>query len=377
MTLPRLFSASIFILIIASIYFGMHAVIYRCLKQWLATSASSQRLLFWTFWGLGISFFLQILFNRILNIQFFSYLAYPWMGIIASAFFIFLLQWLLALLFPNYGRTLAWAALAVTVILCGYSLILGSQDPVVRRFAIPLKNLPPQLAGCKIVQLSDLHLVDSISEGRIARIVGQVNSLKPDLVVITGDLIDGPMIRDGHISGTLKRLQAAWGTLAVTGNHDYYAGISYFNLVTEGAGIRVLRDELVVLGNGLHVGGVDDGAGRRAGESNDMALDCLLQKRDSHLPFILLCHRPSSFDAAADKGVDFQLSGHTHNGQFFPGCFLVKLLFRYPFGLYQNRDSWLYTSCGTGWWGPAMRFLSRNEIVQFTLVPKSASSNGS
>jgi predicted MPP superfamily phosphohydrolase len=359
----------IFLAIVVVIYFSLHAVIYGGLKRTLVRRRRNQIILQATFWFLGGSFFLQILASRLWHFHFLRFPAYTWMGLIVTTSFLFMVHRLLIKLWPARSRDLALAALIVSVLIGGYSLWNGLRPPMIRRIEVPLKNLPPGLAGFKIVQLSDLHLEDPFSSKRLAGIVSQVNELRPGLVVITGDLIDGPIQPNGAISAEFKRLKASCGVLAVSGNHDYYAGINHFWNLTRNSGIHVLNDEMITLENGLQLAGQDDATVRHFNGETPAPLARILARRKPEEPLILLCHRPTSFDESISQGIDFQLSGHTHGGQFFPINFLVRLLFKYPYGFYHCGNSFLYTSCGTGLWGPDMRFLTHNEIVEFTLIP--------
>lgn len=375
MDITRLFSPLIFLSIVIVVYFSLHAVIYGGLKKTLVTRYRDQIILLAIFWFLGGSFFLQILASRLWHFHFLRFPAYTWMGLIVTTSFLFMVHRLLIKLWPARSRDLALAALIVSALISGYSLWNGLRPPMIRRFEVSLRNLPSGLAGFKIVQLSDLHLEDPFSSKRLAGIVSQVNELRPGLVVITGDLIDGPVQPNGVISTEFKRLRASGGMWAVSGNHDYYAGIDHFRNLTRDAGIRVLNDEMITLENGLQLAGQDDATVQYLTGENPAPLARILAKRKPAEPLILLCHRPTTFNESIRQGIDLQLSGHTHGGQFFPINFLVRLIYRFPYGLYHRGNSFLYTSCGTGLWGPNMRFLTHNEIIEFTLVPGPAAGN--
>jgi uncharacterized protein len=372
----RILSSILFLSIVITIYFSLHNLIYQSLKRTWVKGQTGRRILSWSFWILGGSFFLQILASRLLHIHFFRAPAYTWFGLIVTTSFIFMLQRVVTLVWPGQAKKLALAALMISAVICSYSLWVGSQDPIVRNFEIPLSGLPVRSTAIKIVQLSDLHLEEPESTGRLARIVDRVNHLNPDLIVITGDLIDNPMSENGPISAQLRRLKAPGGVWAVSGNHDYYAGIQSFQKVTRGAGIRVLSGEMVPVLGCIRLAGMDDAAlSLDQGGSFNPSLS-FLRGQSPGWPIVLLCHRPTNFDQAAAQGIGLQLSGHTHGGQFLPMNFLVRLLYRYPFGLYKTDQSYIYTSCGTGFWGPSMRFLSHNEIVEFDLIPAPAESMG-
>ena len=368
----RLLSFIIFIAIVFAIYFGIHFVVYKCLTRSLVQVSHWQRILKWFFWISGLSFPAAMFLSRSLKIHLLNFYAFTWLGAIAIAFFIFLVQFALSKIFPAHTRVLAIIALGVIGIISLVSLINGLQPPKVKRLTIPIKDLPRELSGFSIVQLSDLHLESYKSKKRIAYIVETVNKLKPDLVVITGDLIDGNVCEETEFCEQLKRLDASHGVLAITGNHEFYAGIDVFLDLAKRSNIKVLRNESVTLAGDLQVLGLDDTESRRFG-SDGPALDALIKKCDPRKPVILLFHRPQLFDEAVQKGVDLQLSGHTHAGQIPPMDLLVWLYYKYPFGLHEKNGAFIYTTTGTGIWGPDMRFLSKNEIVHLTLVQASAS----
>jgi predicted MPP superfamily phosphohydrolase len=358
----------IFITIASAVYFGLHFFVYKSLVRSLLQDAPTwKRIIKWLFWFSGVSFLAAQLLSRLLKIYLLNYYAFVWMGVIAISFSIFLVQRLLALIFSTHAKPLALGALAVIGIISLISLINGLQFPGVKRVTIPMKNLPRQLSGFSIVQLSDVHLEAYSSKKRLGRIVDKINSLKPDLVVITGDLIDGNICEEPTFCTKLKRLDAAHGVLAITGNHEFYAGLDIFNEMAKLSNIKILRNETLTIADTLQIIGLDDTEARRF-NSKGPGLDELIKTCDQNKPIILLFHRPLGFDDAAARGVDLQLSGHTHAGQIPPADIIVWIVYKYPWGLYKKGDAHIYTSSGTGLWGPPMRFLSRNEIVHFTLV---------
>ena len=155
---------------------------------------------------------------------------------------------------------------------------------------------------------------------------------------------------------------------AVPGNHEFYSGIENFLNFARMANIQVLRNENVTIADGIQIIGIDDKAGKMiSGRDVDLrsaALDCNFNN-----PVILLSHRPTNFEESAGIGVDLQLSGHTHAGQIPPMDLIVRLVYKYPYGLYKYKSAFIYTTCGTGIWGPPMRLFSQSEIVKIDLVP--------
>ena len=365
----RVILTVLFITFIVALYLGLHLLVHRALQRLLDLSPRGARWLFRAMLGLAAFSVAVVALRRSLPLPVLRQSAYVWLGVLASSVPVLLLLWYSVWLWPQRRRLLAIGGLSLLVLILGYSLWAGTSEPVLRRLRIPLHGLPAKLAGFSIVQLSDLHLEEPVSSGRLHRIVDRVNALRPDLVVITGDIIDSGLERDGAIAATLRRLSARHGVLAVTGNHDIYAGLDGLLAVLRESGIRVLRGDAVTVAEAIQVVGIDDDQFRTVTEDHQHPLDRPLRGLDPDKPTILLYHRPFHFDEAARLGVDLQLSGHTHAGQIFPGYFIVQLVYRYPCGLYREGTSWLHVTSGTGLWGPPMRFLSRNEIVHLTLVP--------
>ena len=301
-----------------------------------------------------------------------------------------LLAWLAAEiggLAIDWPRWQSWSALAVPVLATLISLIgfLNARRTAgVVRIDVPIRDLPLALSGFTIAQLSDIHVGTTIRRGYIQRIVEAVNSLGADMVAITGDLVDGTVteLRD-HIA-PLATLRTRHGTFVVTGNHEYYAGAHAWIDELRRLGMRVLLNEHVVLqtrnttgaqteeedlDSALVVAGVTDYTAVHfdAAHASDPrgALDGAPPLVHTRL---LLAHQPRSAPAAADAGYHLQLSGHTHGGQFFPWNLFVPLQQPFTAGLHKLREMWVYTSRGTGYWGPPKRFGAPSEITLLRLV---------
>ncbi len=314
-----------------------------------------------------------------------SWIVYPWMGI-AFLMFVTLLAtdmiWLLLKLIPENhlpeSRLLLQhyfgvVALSVTGILGGFSFWKGLQSVTVKQLSITLSRLPQSLDGLRIVQITDLHVGSLINGNWLRRVVDKVNVLKPDIIVITGDLVDGSVKELCHHIAPIADLQAQYGTYFVTGNHEYYSGVEQWCAHIASLGVRVLRNERVSIAAGLvnasfDLAGVDDWASHHfQGEGPDLAK--ALAGRNPNKLLILLAHQPAAIDEAAAHGVDLQLSGHTHGGQIWPFTYLVYLQQPYTKGLYRYSDTetQIYVSPGTGFWGPPMRLGTSAEITHITL----------
>ncbi len=222
-----------------------------------------------------------------------------------------------------------------------------------------------------IVQLSDLHIGGLVDKDFIHKIVNRVNALNPDLVVITGDLIDIDVVHAKETLDKLKELNSKYGTYFIVGNHEYFHGIKKIIDAVKSLGIRVLENENVYIGEegkGFNLVGVYDVFGYRVKKYMPDIDKALLKLKDS--PTVLLAHQPR-YIQEVPKNVDLVLSGHTHGGQLYPFKFLVKLQQPYISGLHQhNKNLQIYVNKGTGFWGPPMRLGASAEITYIKIEPK-------
>ena len=245
---------------------------------------------------------------------------------------------------------------AVATVLLG--LLHVARGPRVRRVEVPLEKLG--VDEYTIVQLTDVHIGQMLGREFAERVVHQVNELKPDLVVITGDFVDGRLSElQPHVE-PFRGLRARDGVFAVTGNHEYYWNADLWLEHLRSLGIQILRNEHVTIGNAFQLAGVDDSS---AGEDVPRAV----RGRDPSLPLVLLAHHPRTIARATRAGVDLQLSGHTHGGQLLPLGWLVRLFEPQAAGLARHDATWLYVSEGTGYWGPPLRVGTTQEITAITL----------
>jgi len=267
------------------------------------------------------------------------------------------------------------AAIATGVIAAGAAargLANGLGEVEVREVEVKLARLPPALAGMTIVQLSDVHVGPLIGSRFIEQLVARVNALKPDAIVITGDLVDGSVAELGQHVAPLSKLSARWGRYFVTGNHEYYSGVDEWLPELSRHGLRVLRNERVTLGDAasIDLAGIDDAHADRFGGDHGADLVKAVRERDLERELVLLAHQPLAIDDAAKVGVGLQLSGHTHGGQIWPFEHIVKLVQPYVAGLHTHGETTtqIYVSRGTGFWGPPMRIGAPAEISKIILV---------
>jgi predicted MPP superfamily phosphohydrolase len=299
------------------------------------------------------------------------------MGLFSSLFVLVLLRDLLLLalalaggpdLARASGEVVPLLALALTVV--GF---FNARRPArVKRVTIPLPNLDAELAGFRIVQISDIHVGPTIKANYLQAIVDRVNALEPDVIAITGDLVDGSVAElQAHVA-PLAALRARHGVFFVTGNHEYYSGVHGWMDELRRLGIRVLHNEHVVLRHGgapLVLAGVPDYTGHHFDPEHRSDPAAALVGAPEGAPRVLLAHQPRTAAAAAQAGFDLQLSGHTHGGQFLPWTLLVPMQQPYTAGLHQLGRLWVYVSRGTGYWGPPKRLGAPSEISELRLAP--------
>jgi len=263
--------------------------------------------------------------------------------------------------------------LAGTGSVAGVGLVQAARPPEVVEVEVPIEGLPAALDGYRIVQISDVHIGPSLRGDFLSDVVDRVNALEPDLVAVTGDLIDGYVENLAPEMESLKRLAAADGAFFVTGNHEYYwDGEAWCQHVAD-LGLTVLNNQHRVIERGgaklLLAGVTDYSAGGHVAEHRS---DPTLARKGAPVcdVDVLLAHQPRSVFAAADAGYDLQISGHTHGGQYFPMNVFVHLVQPYVAGLERHAEKmWIYVSRGTAYWGPPLRVGAPHEITVLRLVP--------
>jgi predicted MPP superfamily phosphohydrolase len=288
-----------------------------------------------------------------------------------------------AVLLASHGEALVLkTASAVAVpLLAVIATVIGFIDarrrPRVVEVLVPLAELAPALRGFTIAQISDVHIGPTIKREFLRRIVEIVNSLDVDLIAITGDLVDGSVEQLAEHVEPLRGLHARHGTYFVTGNHEYYSGAPAWITELRRLGLRVLLNEHVVLdhgGSGILIAGVTDYSAHHFEPSHRSDPEAALAGAPVSLrPRVLLAHQPRTAAAAADAGFDLQLSGHTHGGQFWPWNLFVRLQQPFTAGLHRLGRLWVYTSRGSGYWGPPKRLGVPSEIARVRLVAASGS----
>jgi predicted MPP superfamily phosphohydrolase len=344
--------------------------------------------------GLGACLILQPIGERRLSPARARWIAWPaslWMGFA----FLLLLQllasdallWLAgrsALAAPAAGGEPSDLAGLRAAVVCLVALVAAAaglrsalRPPRLERVELRLARWPSALDGFRVAQISDLHIGPILGRAFAAHLVERVAALEPDLVVVTGDLVDGSVKQLADEVAPLAGLRGRYGVFFVTGNHDHYSGASAWAERAGELGMRVLRNQRVESRAGgavFDLAGVDDHRGDLIGGEGGEDLDAALGGRDPERPALLLAHDPSTFKRASQRDVDLQLSGHTHGGQIWPFGLFVRLVIPFVAGHYRRGEAQLYVSRGSGFWGPPMRLLAPAEITEIVLRSPEAGS---
>ncbi|WP_133645123.1 metallophosphoesterase [Paraburkholderia flava] len=313
-----------------------------------------------------------------------------WVGLLAMGFFSSLLVltfirdvvlaslltvdaiWPHTIVLARWRTDSAVAVVALAVLSTVIGFINARRRARVVTIDIPIDDLPRELDGFTIVQISDIHVGPTIKRSYVDAIVDAVNRLKPDLIAVTGDVVDGSVAQLREHTHPLSRLTARHGAYLVTGNHEYYSGADEWIAEFRRLGLRVLMNEHEVIAHNdaqLVIAGVTDYTADHFDPTHrsDPAAALSGAPVDVRIK-VLLAHQPRTADAAADAGFTLQLSGHTHGGQFFPWNFFVRLQQPFTAGLARLNGLWVYTSRGTGYWGPPKRLGAPSEITRVRLV---------
>jgi predicted MPP superfamily phosphohydrolase len=310
-----------------------------------------------------------------------AYIGYTWMAILALFFCVSILIDLLRFLVWLGGiiaardlssitrmsllHFLVPFVLSISIVVYGF---FEARDIRTERITIQTSKLPQEIGRFKIVQISDIHLGVIIGEERLKKIMDIVKREKPDLLVSTGDLVDGEMCNLEGLIKLLREINPPYGKFAVTGNHEFYAGLDRALAFTEDAGFTILRSEASTVGGFLNIAGVDDHETKRFGVSRNITERELLSGLPQENFTLFLKHRPL-LDKGALGFFDLQLSGHAHKGQIFPFGLITKAMYPTDNGcLKLENGSYLCVSKGAGTWGPPIRLLAPPDVMVIELV---------
>lgn len=310
-----------------------------------------------------------------------AYVGYIWMGFLFLFFIVAALLDIytgLVLLGSHIldGSLAKWAlspkalffmSLSVSLAAGAYGLLEAS---IIRteHLVVESPEFPEKMGPLRIIQISDVHLGLVVGKRRLSRILNVVRAAKPDILVSTGDLLDGQIDGIEDLAKAFQNINPRYGKYAVNGNHEYYVGIDRARKFCKWAGFTLLDDAAVDIPGVLVIAGIDDLTAEHFGRSGSGREKALLSKWPKERFLLVLKHRPV-LDPESEGLFDLQLSGHTHGGQMFPFSLIVKMVFPISAGLLKLPDgAALYVSRGSGTWGPPMRLLSPPEVTIIDLV---------
>ena len=376
----------IFFSIVLSIYFFANYYVYYHGLKALPEGSLIKKAYVWVFWIIASTYFVGRIIERI-HLSYFSdalvWIGSFWLGALLYFFLIVLLIDVIRLInhflpfFPelitaNYQHVKT-IILGVSVLVVSAVLIAGfinARNPVIKEVEISIPKRANSINEINAVLISDIHLGTIIGSRYLDRVLSKVSGLKPDIIFITGDILDEdlePVIRQ-NLGEKLKKLSAPMGVYAIMGNHEHIGGAdpAYDYLKTHG--MTVLRDTAIQVNNSFYLIGRDDNEAERFGSKPRIPLEEIMTKIDNNdLPIILLDHQPLYLQKAADLGVDLQLSGHTHKGQLWPITYIVNAIYRVGYGYDKIDNMQVFVSSGIGTWGPPIRVGSRSEIVKISI----------
>ena len=375
----------IFISIVTTLYALLNFLLYHRSMQ--AIPAGSNMRIWFTvfFWTLVSAYVIARFLERLLPSDFtevVTWIGSIWLGMMIYALLIVLVVDIARALnfffhiFPssfyiNYEKT-KWIAFCISVMIvmtASLAAFINARLPRINHLNIEINKVVLGDKTLKIVMASDIHMGTLIAKRRTNFLVNKINSLKPDLILFAGDVVDediAPVIRR-NLGATLSQLKSKLGVYAITGNHEYIGGAEAAVKYLTEHGVIMLRDSAVLIDHRFYIVGRDDrDKGRFTGKERK-TLDAVLSNVDRSFPVILMDHQPFQLQKVVEQGVDLQLSGHTHHGQLWPFNYITNAIYQVSWGYKKIGNSQFYVSSGFGSWGPPMRLGNRPEIVEINI----------
>jgi uncharacterized protein len=365
----------VFLAVVLFVWTGMHVYVF-----WRASSVPviARHFPRGVLWGVACILWISYIGARILSRlgtnavpRFFEVVGANWIGVL----FLLLVPLLVVDVVTVFGLLLSrvapslrgWALVAGGV-LGVIALVQGLRAPVVESYEVRLAGLPASSDGTVLILASDFHLGTLLGKDWLAARIDQIQTQRPDIVVLGGDIVEGDDPSELELLPLLRRLSAPLGVWAVTGNHEFHAGgLQRGASLLEDTGFHVLHDRWAEVKPGLVLAGVDDlTSRRRAGEAGNFIGQALVG-RPPGAATVLVSHTPWELGNAARAGVGLVLASHTHEGQIWPFGYLVRLTHPFLAGRYEVNGMTVIVCRGTGTWGPRMRLWQRGEIIRITL----------
>jgi predicted MPP superfamily phosphohydrolase len=299
-----------------------------------------------------------------LAIMFFCFVLLPFVDLAAGGLALFSVE-------PAVSILILGSLLCLLILVLMLRGFWNASNPIIRTYEIVLPKGGGKLNKLRIGIASDLHLGTIVGNRKLQVLVDRMNALKPDLILLPGDVIDDdikPFIRH-NMGAIMKQMKAPLGVYAVLGNHEYIGGhINEFAAQMSESGIELLMDQSVRIADSFYIIGRKDKAAEGLGASGGrLQLDALLAGVDKSIPLILMDHQPHRLDVAEAAGVDVMLSGHTHRGQMMPNHYITRRLFELDWGYLKKGNLHAIVSSGYGTWGPPIRIGSRSEMIELII----------
>jgi uncharacterized protein len=378
----KIYQIIVFLAVVLSVYFLGNAYIF--FKGYNAIPGIKENKILYTtiFIAVALSFIIakflearhSTVFSDILNI-----VGGFWLAFLVYGFFFFLISDI-ALLILRFAGIInlqniqiyrQWSfiiTISLSVILISGGFI-NAVIPRVREYNIEIPKKTEGLNSMRIAAVSDIHLGSIIRKRSMHKLSGILEQAKPDVIFLLGDIVDGEMgpVLRGDLLKYFTVPATTDGLFAITGNHEFIGGAKRTIPYIEGKGIRVLKDEVITLPGGIQVIGRLDRDSKRFYSKERETLEMLMKDVDKTRPVIVLDHQPMNLAEAVKNGVDLQLSGHTHNGQFWPLNYFTRAIYELSYGYKKTGNTQFIVSSGFGIWGPRIRSASRSEVLVINL----------
>ncbi|MCL1818735.1 MAG: metallophosphoesterase [Spirochaetaceae bacterium] len=376
----RVFAMMFSVVMLVNFYIGLHGRFYL-----RAINARVPAWVYWPVFWLFASLYIIIRWGAATRAEgVFSTIGAYWLGAVSFFLVLFLVCDLLRLanhFFKFLPRSFTGARYTVitgTLSIAVVGVLLGwgtwrARVPVVTDYTVSIAK--PLAGNLTLVLVSDIHLGGMIQKEGLGAMVDRVNALRPDMILLAGDILDSSMsvYTDQNMGEEMSRLEAPLGVFAVAGNHEYFGGnLSAFQKALAGDGVRMLIDEVVTVG-GMNIIGRNDFRG--GGRKTIPELIAAIPGSARSLPLILVDHQPYNLEETQAAGIDLQLSGHTHAGQFWPITFITRFIYELNYGLLRKGKTTIIVTSGYGLWGPPLRIGSKAEIVRIKLEGLPAPAN--
>jgi uncharacterized protein len=371
----------LFLSIVITLYSLVNFYIYHRAMQAIPVGNTWRTIFPILFWTLAFAYIFARFLERVKPCDFtevMTWIGSIWLGIMVYGFLTVLLIDLARVLnsfihyFPqlfyiDYPKT-KLITLFISTILIVITVTAGfinARLPMIRQLDLTINKKIKGESSLKIVMASDIHMGTLIAKRRTNFLVDRINSLKPDLVLFAGDLVDedlAPVIRR-NLGATLNQIRAKYGVFGITGNHEYIGGAEPAVKYLTEHGVIMLRDSVVLVDDRFYIVGREDRDRPRFSGKQRKSLEEVMRGVDRSYPVILMDHQPFDLNKVVEQGVDLQLSGHTHHGQLWPFNYITNAIYELSWGYKKIGETQFYVSSGFGSWGPPVRLGNRPEIV--------------